>query len=1438
MHSRGRVDYYSTDDDADDDAPYGARGAQRRVHAYVSRAHESDDVAHAVRAWRESTGTFARGFFEPTTSAQAWHTRAVEGYEPVACESVNINHEECTRALEARARMMLDDKDTPANALVSSGTYRALARSRLAPTTIDGAAPSVASLCARLTAFRALSRTLGIDPKDCAQAIEFALDANAGLRREYEARVAALEARVEADDDDIDALNAVLNQDMAQLRVIHAQSARRIALRACVAEMTTVQTTKTPSLPPALKRQSTAPKQLGCLSCCTVDDNASVAYEDNDSAYATEAARSVSGRDESMHCVVRLVREGEVLDAFTSTSRNISMTSPTRWDIMTPNIVCAPENMGLEISFYTGTSEAEAEEAVSNERDERMDAAVGRRCALMANHDVDIGCRLLGRTFIAISDLAETTRRNSPLSVTVSIEEPGRGDAAATVFGTATVYVDKFTETFDDAEYVFNDAAIAMDNDVLKSTVRLVSAIYDVGALDLMNVVPSFVAQRGGCRAVASIAEAFTLCAHWRWDVDYLTRLRRCMTETVTAISVNRLKTTDVREYRELNALISEKLERKLMDCLPSAMDVESEAVDVVDSEAQGDIVRTLIPLFALTLENISGMSFILRLKKIVRQGARARCVECLARENPTLGAPSLANVTRMIQKSTARLALDAPILFAFPEEVEALMEATSTTTQFISTLIEGMFDAIEKLSHPPAYDGAMVALDEALSAHRRALRNMNVTISSRAISSHVIDRMLQPALDETLASVQKTLLTWMQSELDAEKSSPEPLNPAHCSMHSASCVHLFCVLRNIERSAKKHMLTGARAVLNATNLGRMCYEALKTYVETHERTCLRAIKSSRSLLFQKVRTQASDVPSEMALVPVDFYTRLSNIHHCVVVITPFMDETPLLWCASKEELEEKLAMEMQTSVGDTVDKDEEEEEMLYEDAEVPIREMSRASDFVGHSIVHVLRSARANVIASLAELIEERIASYVRSAVMDNDAGIRAVATKALFTVLNTEIKCMNDNLAPGAFRLAMSAMHKGVCDAVEQLILHRPMEEGVSGASEKWKGLDHLTEVQHSFAVDLTLQVKEFFHCDGAGTPESILKDGEARLRRLLNLWYTPTVEAVREFWQLKETLSRALLEAHGRQVRVRQLGGVSVQDILRFLRQRVTDANAASLVREQSEAIMKMNFSALFGNQIDLSDGVLGAWVCRDGSGLLGRFFVTTSLLAFSTSGMSIDHPHDGRTAIVREVRRIANIARIDAADGTSGLRVTFDDRQSFTFSEFGGLHVGLQMHVRERDSCVAVIRTNPKFLQRPSFTQDHLTMNNADVDDDDDITSTDISPALAQDLDPPTLPQGERLITSAVCKRVNGCARIAGKFTVASESCVFLPVKGAGHIVTYKSMRKAQPQLQNYGWKNADIIIPLAYEDESTMRLTALTRTQAKILFDELMRAIES
>jgi len=1398
-----------------------AFGASKRVQACVSRAHDRDDVASARGSWRDererASAPFADGFLS-VANATARDARSMnEIPSTIALERKGlIDHDANERALEARAR-----KKASGMTRLSLETVRALARSRLAPTSADGVEPSVASLASRLTGFRNMAKKLGVGKGETEEAIDEALDANARARATLEARARVAEAR-EEEDDDGEAMRGVLNQDRAQLRVIRSQTKGKAALRACVAEMVMSATTKEPRMKSPKSPLAKSKMKGGCLSCWTVDDddNVSTSGGDVNSAYASEGAESASAVDELMYCVVRLIRAGEELDTFASPSREVSRKATMRWDAMTPNIVCAIEGVCLEISIYAGACDTE----LYDECDERMDAAVGRRCSVMSSRDVEIGSLLCGRALITVADLGETTRREAPLSVTVALERPSSGD----IFGSATVFVDKLMESFDESARESESTG-----DVLKSTIELVSAIYATGIAEFLSSVPAFVTHQGGCRAVAAVAETFVLCAQWRWEVCYLARLAQCMTEVVAAMSVRRLTAADARDYRELAALISQIAELKLMDCLPSVDAVTNEEVDVVDAEAQGDMIRALIAVFALTFENVSWVKFILRLKKVVRRCARDRCIDLMSKENLTFGSPTLANVTSVIRKSSARLRIDAPILRAFPEEVEALVEASSSTTKFMAALVKSMFDA--NLSNPPAYDDSMVALDESLADHRQALRTMNLAVSTYAISAQVIDRTLQPALDETLASAQKTLAAWMKKELAAESTSTTPLSPAEGVMHSASCAKLFCVLRNIDTAARAHMLSGDRAVLNATNLGRMCSEVLKTYVETQERACLNSIKVARSHLFQKARSQASELYHEVALVPVGLYTRLSNIHHCVVAMKPFMDEMPLLWCTSAEELQKTLASEIQNGSTDIVDKDE--NEILYEDSEVPIGDVSRASDFVGHSIVHVLRSARANVIASLVELVEERIASYVRLAVMDNDAGLRASAVKSLFAVLNTELKGMNDNLAPGAFRLALSSMHKGVCDAIEQLILHRPIEEGATGTNDKWKGLEQLSEVQHSFAVELAYEVKEFFYCDGAGTPQSILKDGEARLRRLLNLWFTPTVEVVREFWQLKEELSRSLVEARGRQVRVRQLGGVSVQDILRFLRQRVTDVNAASLVREQSDIITQMNFRALFGNQVDISDGILGAWVCRDCSGLLGRFFVTSSLLAFSTAGMSIDHPHDGRTAIVREIRRIANIARIDAADGTPGLRVTFDDRQSFIFSEFGGLHVGLQTQARERDSCVTMIRTNPAFLQRPAFTQEQLTINY--VDTVSNVLDSEISPELAQDIEPPTLPAGEKLIMSTVCQRVVGCARISGKFTVASESCVFLPVlQGAGQIVTYKSMRRSRPQLQNFGWKNADIIIPLAMDDDSVMRLTALTRTQATTLFDALMRAIEA
>jgi len=88
-------------------------------------------------------------------------------------------------------------------------------------------------------------------------------------------------------------------------------------------------------------------------------------------------------------------------------------------------------------------------------------------------------------------------------------------------------------------------------------------------------------------------------------------------------------------------------------------------------------------------------------------------------------------------------------------------------------------------------------------------------------------------------------------------------------------------------------------------------------------------------------------------------------------------------------------------------------------------------------------------------------------------------------------------------------------------------------------------------------------------------------------------------------------------------------------------------------------------------------------------------------------------------------------------------------------------------------------------------------------------------------------------------VSGLARDAGKFFAATESCVFLPVNGAGQGFTYQSMLASNrvPKLQTIGWKNADIIIPMQdYLQAEPMRLTSMTKIEATSVFEALSQAL--
>lgn len=1414
--------------------------AERVPRACVSRARDPED-ASGSRPWRAEGWTMDGDMWRRAsgTSAQTrWEREPVSGFRRRFVAEKPFDRRIEAAGLETFARTVVG------RGVTSRETLDELAYAMLIPSPSEHA--SVASLEERLdTLYKALTE-IGIREKTRNEIVSRALDACGGAVRGFENMVDTLEARLlDGAGGEAEPLNYVLRRVVAQLKYLKSQKIQypSVAVRVCVGEITTVSpevssTKSSRAMTFVQSQNSQIQKRRGMFACCSSQTTVDVEDDEQDDANSLcapseRSSSALTTWGESLKCVVRVLERVSGGDAFASTRKTTS--DATKFDVVTPFMV-VNDNDTLEITFYSVLESTDPILRDTEKENARMQRALGSPCALMTQHvDDDSRGKLRGRITLRVAELAETTRKREPHKLIVFVEKPSDEKSPSQIVGKATIYVDKFAESFADDEV----PAMSSSGEVLQKAIEVWMALEEASVVNREEVAHAFVNHRGACPSIASLAEMFVLCKLWRFEIEYLEQLGLSAAKVAAACSAGRLTAVERQKYDDLRVLISNQLDLELRNILPAVNVVDGDLIDALDMEMTTRVVRAAIPLYALTLGGISLTRFMLRLKKIVRACAHKRCVEHMLNENPTRNTPSMVSIIEMIRKLSARLSLDEVILAAFPVEVDALSEAAIMATKFIQEVLTEFFEGISNMRNPPAYDAVVQRLEEVLLEYRRGLRSRRLFSALTSISVKFIDRLLQPALEETLLTTQREFVDWLQQEIVKEETSLQPLDAARGVMYSASCSAIFCVLFNINKSAQEHILQRDRASFNVGLLSRMCFEMLQTYVNAHEQACLSIIQQARNQLTNEGRgqtTNSTNVEDMKSLMPDEFYTRLSNIHQAVLAIEPFMGELPLLWCSSQAEFNEKL--KLQQELGTELDDDEtpvykERTQDVFD--EIEEAERAYEIDFPSTRIIQRLRTARANVIASLTELIEERIAPFVRVAVLDSEAQTRSIAVQIVFRMMNAELKLMNQSLASGAFRLALSSMHKGACDAIEQLVLHRPMEEGSLENGERWKGSPTLTESQHSFVVELVSDLREFFYSDGAGEPETILNDSEGRLRRLLNLWFTPTVEVVREFWHAKESLSCAIALAKGKPLRLREIGGVSVQDILRFLRQRTRDASARNLFEEQNKFITSMSLRALFGHRLKSTDSLLGAWVCRDKFGLIGRLYVTSEELAFSTSGISIDHPHDSQTGMVREIRRIANVVRIDAPDGTPGVRFTFDDKASFVFSQFSGMVTPLNVGARERDSCVALIRVNPYFLKREIFVQDVHAPHATDLTT---ASAHDVFKA-AQALEPPNLPEGETIITHCVCARVSGLARDAGKFFAATESCVFLPVNGAGQGFTYQSMLASNrvPKLQTVGWKNADIIIPMQdYLQAEPMRLTSMTKIEATSVFEALSQAL--
>ena len=189
-------------------------------------------------------------------------------------------------------------------------------------------------------------------------------------------------------------------------------------------------------------------------------------------------------------------------------------------------------------------------------------------------------------------------------------------------------------------------------------------------------------------------------------------------------------------------------------------------------------------------------------------------------------------------------------------------------------------------------------------------------------------------------------------------------------------------------------------------------------------------------------------------------------------------------------------------------------------------------------------------------------------------------------------------------------------------------------------------LTEAQHSNVVELASAL-EFLSADNDGVPAQVLVDGEQRLRRLLNLWFTPTVEVVREYRRQVEAIVSGGGGARiagsggpGRAVRPSHGGGVGPLDPLQLLAQRSCDGDAAAEVEAQVSAAAALEAQAVRG--LPLGEIVVASFVCREHTTTLGgRLFVTQTHVGFSPCRRGPGPParrarRDGREDRTRDAR----------------------------------------------------------------------------------------------------------------------------------------------------------------------------------------------------------
>ena len=796
---------------------------------------------------------------------------------------------------------------------------------------------------------------------------------------------------------------------------------------------------------------------------------------------------------------------------------------------------------------------------------------------------------------------------------------------------------------------------------------------------------------------------------------------------------------------------------------------------------------------------------------------------------------PTFARVAKAARVAAACFPLDIAAFGVLPAGVSAASVASHATASALARAATAATDAVGELCAPP-YGVTFETLDSAIADLRAKMRAENLGSSAGALAAGKrFDQNARLALEETLVVLRPLLANTLRDAAARERGGAiTAIAPERGVMHSSSLGDVFAATRDAYVAALPGTIERRRDAFareHALAVETLVSGAFRWYAEENERACLAEVRAARARLRDRREDTSLDatVAADAALLTRGFHTRLSNIHACVSSLRAFREDCPILWRARASS--GRYALETRD------DYDSSDDEAAVEDGD---EDRSSAESASFGDLMRSLRCSRASVIASATELLMDAVAPDFEEAALSPEYFVRGAALSRALEKVDAELAAMDAALAAGAFRLAAAAVHRAACACLERLILHRAHDDAgarfatgalvASGGSLSGTPAP-LTEAQHSRVVELASALEEFLSADNDGVPAQVLVDGEQRLRRLLNLWFTPTVEVVREYRRQVEAIESGGGGARiagsggpGRVVRPSRGGGVGPLDLLQLLAQRDDDGDAAAEVESQVSAAAASEAQAVLG--LPLGEIVVASFVCREHATTLGgRLFVTQTRVGFSPCGVGPDHPHDAHGATCAKIEHVTRAWTSEGAGAAAAaLYVSTVDGATIRFECFVG-------GARARDLALEGLRASAA-ANRP---RSPFLANAA---------------ALAPTSSGAVMPHGETTLRVVLCVR-EAFVEQPGTLLVTSAAVVWLPVvedvseddngasRAGGARVAFDDIAPDGVESSTRGWRDHCVTVrvtPKSGKRVAPVRIVRLTESSANALRDDILAAI--